>query len=139
MADELKDEPVGKGNPPKSTQFAKGKSGNPKGRRKGKSNKRTIVQKVALEEHTVIENGQRKKLTLVDQLLKVLQFRAVSGDLPAKKHLDMTREKYQPDEVGHTGGILVCPPQMGLEEFLRYAAAQRERMLWAQADRHNWR
>lgn len=61
MADELSKQSVGKGNPPKATQFAKVKSGNPKGRRKGKSNKRTIVQKVALEEHTVIENGPRKK------------------------------------------------------------------------------
>jgi hypothetical protein len=135
MAVELNDGMVGKCNPPIATRFKPGKSGNPGGRTKGRQNLAKIVQKVAEELRPVKEDGQTHNVKTADLVFKRLQLRALSGDLEAKKLLDRQREKYQPEDTGpEISGILI-PPTMDLETFLVHAAAQRERMLWDQANR----
>jgi hypothetical protein len=60
---------VGHGKPPKSTQFKKGQSGNPKGRPKGSKNFATVYHKVGREFVTVKENGRTRRLTKQEALL----------------------------------------------------------------------
>lgn len=49
----MKDEDVGKGRPPAASRFKTDRSGNPRGRKKGTKNVKTIVCKVAREQHSV--------------------------------------------------------------------------------------
>lgn len=127
MAERVNEDGVGKGRSPKQTRFPKGKSGNPKGRPKGRRNIATIVECVAHE-----RQGEH---TTKDLVLKRLQQRAANGDLGAKIMLDKIRDKYQPeDREPRLQGIFV-PPVLSMEEFKKVAEAQRLRMLWHQQHR----
>jgi hypothetical protein len=80
-------EAVGYCNPPRTTRFKKGVSGNPKGRPKGSLNvamafMRTLREKVVINEH-----GQRKTVTKLEAALKQMVNKAASGDLRAFRQL----------------------------------------------------
>ena len=78
---------VGYGNPPRSTRFKKGVSGNPKGRPKNSLNVATVFTKTLLEKVVINEHGQRKTVTKLEAALKQLTNRAASGDLRAVRQL----------------------------------------------------
>jgi hypothetical protein len=71
---------VGKGRPPRHSRFKKGQSGNPSGRRKGSKNVATLLKQVLNERVTVAENGQRKRITKLEAMLKQLANKGASGD-----------------------------------------------------------
>jgi hypothetical protein len=74
---------VGYRKPPKQTQFAKGKSGNPKGRPKGSRNFATVLQDELKRRVPITEDGKRKKITKREATAKQLANKAASGDLKA--------------------------------------------------------
>jgi len=76
---------VGYAVPPKTGQFKKGQSGNPKGRRKGSVALATLIRKSAKERVIVQENGTRKSMTKDEAALKQLFNKAASGDQRAIK------------------------------------------------------
>ena len=60
---------VGRGRPPKRTQFKKGQSGNPSGRKAGSVNFKTLIQKVASTEIPVNDNGTERRVSLLEGVL----------------------------------------------------------------------
>jgi uncharacterized protein DUF5681 len=52
---------VGFGKPPRRTQFAKGKSGNPRGRPKGALNVATMLERILVEKVIITLNGRRRR------------------------------------------------------------------------------
>jgi hypothetical protein len=81
------DEPVGYGRPPKHSQWKKGQSGNPDGRRKGTRNVSAIVSAAAAERVTVTIHGQRRTLTKFEAAAMQLANQAASGELKAIKQM----------------------------------------------------
>ncbi len=71
---------IGYKRPPKSAQFAKGKSGNPKGRPKGSKNFLTVLEKELGQSISVNENGRKKKMTRLEAMVKRLVGAALQGD-----------------------------------------------------------
>ncbi len=67
--------------PPASGKFKKGKSGNPKGRPKGSKNLESLL-KVELKRKITLrdENGQAKKISVGEAIIKRLVQRAASGE-----------------------------------------------------------
>jgi len=57
---------VGYGKPPRHSRFKPGRSGNPRGRPKGAVGCKTILERVVLARHTVIEQGKRQQRTILD-------------------------------------------------------------------------
>jgi hypothetical protein len=76
---------VGYAVPPKTGQFKKGLSGNPKGRRKGSVALSTLIRKSAKERVIVQENGTRKSMTKDEAAFTQLFNKAASGDQRAIK------------------------------------------------------
>ena len=81
---------VGYGKPPRSHQFKKGKSGNPKGRPKGSPTFRVAIKRALAKAVPVVENGRRKNITKQDAAATQLVNKAASGDLRAIAQLLVT-------------------------------------------------
>lgn len=81
------EEKVGYGQPPKSTQFPKGVSGNPKGRPKGSKNLKSILKKELEEKMTIQEKGKTKKVTKQEAIVKTLVNNTLKGDKNAMQAL----------------------------------------------------
>jgi hypothetical protein len=80
------DQNVGFGQPPRSTRFKKGRSGNPQGRPPRTARDGDILEllRSALNENvTVAENGERKKITKAEAMVKQLVNKGASGDARA--------------------------------------------------------
>lgn len=74
---------VGYGKPPKSGQFQKGKSGNPRGRPKGARGLKTDLKEELGQRVTITENGRSRNLTKQQLMVKQLTAKAVKGDMRA--------------------------------------------------------
>lgn len=72
---------VGFGKPPKHTQFKKGQSGNPKGRRKKSKNLNTLLEAELESRITVREGDQEKSLTKRQAIIKRIVQGALGGDI----------------------------------------------------------
>ena len=78
---------VGYQKPPKATRFAKGQSGNPSGRPKGKKNWATALHEALEETVTIVENGKKRQVTKLDAAIKQLINQAATGDKASMRHL----------------------------------------------------
>ena len=87
MAKPRKQFEVGYARPPKSGQFKKGQSGNPKGRRKGAKLFAEIVSDALNEKVSISENGSRKMITKREALAKQVANKGATGDLKSIKLL----------------------------------------------------
>lgn len=74
---------VGRGNPPKHTQFRPGQSGNPAGRPKGARNFETIVKGILKRQVKVTSQGKSRKVSMVEATLLRLCEKVAAGELRA--------------------------------------------------------
>ena len=78
---------VGYGKPPRHTRFAKGQSGNPRGRPRGAKNFNTLLEEALNEAVTVTENGGRRKVSKRQAIVTQLVNRSATADFRAIKIL----------------------------------------------------
>jgi Family of unknown function (DUF5681) len=71
---------VGRGNPPLHTRFAKGKSGNPKGRPKGRRNLSSIMMDAARDQVTATIAGRQRRISKLQATAMQLATKAAGGD-----------------------------------------------------------
>jgi hypothetical protein len=74
---------VGYGRPPRSTQFQKGISGNPKGRPKKAQDFHHELLREFRSSITINENGRRHRISKYSALAKQMTIKALSGNIPA--------------------------------------------------------
>ena len=74
---------VGYGKPPKSGQFKRGRSGNPRGRPKGSQKLATDLAAELNEQITVREDGKSHRVSKQRALIKSLMAKALQGDVRA--------------------------------------------------------
>ena len=113
-------EELGYRKPPTRRRF-KG-SGNPKGRRNGVKNRKTIVREVANEMNTVLEGGKRRRRSTLDLVLLRLRNMALEDkNIRAFEEFHRLTKAYQPQEADGVFGCLVVPAAMTLEEGIAEA------------------
>src|SRR4051794_39311237 len=78
-----RDYEVGYGKPPLHTRFQQGRSGNPKGRPRGRKNLSTLLNDALNGSVVVVENGRRKKITKREAIITQLVNKSASADLKA--------------------------------------------------------
>ena len=71
---------TGYANPPKETQFKKGKSGNPNGRPKGDKNYLALANKELAQKVSVTESGKCKQITKKAVFIKTAINKGIAGD-----------------------------------------------------------
>jgi hypothetical protein len=71
---------VGYAKPPHKSRFKKGRSGNPAGRVKGSKNVSKLLLQALGEPVVVNENGERKRITKGEAIIKQLVNKGASGD-----------------------------------------------------------
>ncbi len=71
---------VGYGKPPKSHQFQKGQSGNPKGRPLASRNVSTILEETLTTMVTIRDDGQKRKIPAPEALVMAVMRGALKGD-----------------------------------------------------------
>jgi Family of unknown function (DUF5681) len=71
---------VGRGNPPKHSQFPKGKTGNPKGRPKGSKNLMTLIMQAAGDPVTATVGGKTRTISKLHATTMQLATKAAGGD-----------------------------------------------------------
>ena len=85
---------VGYGRPPRATQFASGKSGNPRGRSKGSRTIGAILQDILRQKIAVTENGRTRRLAALEVMLRRLLNDAIRSDAKAMKLLLALVDRY---------------------------------------------
>jgi Family of unknown function (DUF5681) len=91
--DKKSDYEVGYGKPPRHTRFAKGQSGNPRGRPPGAKSFTTLLDEALNERVLVAENGGRRKVSKRQAIVTQLVNRAATANFPALKILlDFVRD-----------------------------------------------
>jgi hypothetical protein len=99
---------VGFGKPPKTSQFRKGSSGNPKGRPKGRRNLATVLERTLQEKVVINESGVRRTVTKLEAAVKQLVNQAASGDLGAMRQLSPLARSVEEERID--------PPTKQLDE-----------------------
>jgi uncharacterized protein DUF5681 len=109
--------------PPTTTQFCKGRSGNPRGRPKGAISLERLTRTFATKLETVRRSGKTERLTRLAIVILKLKALAASGKPEAVKLFKQLQGYAVPKP--HEGGVLVVPETAkSVDEFI---AAMRER------------
>ncbi len=121
---------VGRGNPPKHTQFRKGQSGNKKGRPKGSKNLSTYIMQAARDHVTATVGGRTRKISKIQATAMQLATKAAGGDQAAMgRFLDWV------DEI-ETRATAVKPSQFPLSApDIEVIRAAYERMKQCQPEK----
>jgi hypothetical protein len=85
--------------PPTHTQFAKGKSGNPRGRPKGARNLTTELRDELSESISITEGGVKRLVSKQRGLVKTLYARSIQGDMRAASQLIKLIGNYLDDDA----------------------------------------
>jgi hypothetical protein len=98
---------VGYGKTPLNGRFKKGKSGNPKGRRKGARNISTVIDDVLNERVVVTEGGRSRSITTLEALIRGLRADALRGN--QKSRFMMVNLAFQVEASRQSAETLVPP------------------------------
>jgi hypothetical protein len=88
---------VGYGKPPVHSQFQKGRSGNPKGKPKGRKNTKTMIRDILFEPLPMQINGKTQNLTGFEGNVLRLRQAGLGGDFRSAVHVVQLGMSLDPD------------------------------------------
>jgi hypothetical protein len=118
---------VGYKRPPRETQFKKGQSGNPSGRRKAAPTFATDLAEELRESITLHEKGREKKITKQRAFIKTLTALAIKGDIRAINALVACARNFAPEDADGKAEELDPADLEILEKFVQRKREAAER------------
>nr|WP_298930342.1 DUF5681 domain-containing protein [uncultured Erythrobacter sp.] len=107
---------TGYGKPPRSSQFRKGQSGNPKGRPRGRHNSEIPYDHVLGQMVTVREDGRQRRITAAEAFLLRLTQKGLAGDSAAARSslaaIETARAKTEDVQRSGVSKIVSVPMQV---------------------------
>jgi Family of unknown function (DUF5681) len=91
---DIEDSQIGYSKPPKSSQFKKGQSGNPKGRPKGSVDMATLFEKTIRQKVTIIENGRSRVVIKAEAMFLQMVNKAAKGDMNATNEVRYWSQRF---------------------------------------------
>lgn len=143
---------VGYGKPPVNGRWKKGQSGNSKGRKKGSKNEKNVLRDLMeerlpgglttrealfklLRHDALVEKDHRARKILLDLDSKYLSEAYKYGTLEEMvKKIEELEALLEEEKQRTTGGVLVVPAEVTLDDYLKEAEEQRKIMLAHQAE-----
>lgn len=119
--EEIIEEKIGYGQPPKSSQFQKGMSGNPKGRPKGSKNLKCILKKELESKITIQGQGKAKKITKQEAIVKTLVNNTLKNDKYATQVLLRLITNIVSDEIDLVTPELYAEDMEILKRYMGHA------------------
>ena len=106
---------VGFGKPPVHSRFEKGRSGNPKGKQKGRKNTKTMIREIAFAPMEVQVQGKAQIITAYEAALMKLRQSALSGDFRATQALlELARSVEETADAATSASPAVLPLDQSL-------------------------
>ncbi|WP_062309662.1 DUF5681 domain-containing protein [Polynucleobacter sinensis] len=102
---------VGYRSPPKTTQFKKGESGNPKGRPKGSRGLQNIMVEELKTNVTIHENGRSKTVKKGEVIVKQMVNKAMAGDHKAAHLVLGVSQQHEYQEALKESTVIETVPQ----------------------------
>jgi hypothetical protein len=118
-------EEVGYGKPPRDHQFKPGKSGNPKGRKKGVKNEATILRELLQQKVALNDRGKRRKIMLLEAVLRRIIDDCLKGNTKSaafllnRYHMHVTGTEAAASDMGEDDKAV-------LEAFMRAIKSKSE-------------
>jgi hypothetical protein len=111
---------VGYKRPPKETQWKKGQCGNPERRRKrAPRGAIALIDEIWQEAISIVENGERRRVTVFEAILSQLMFKELSGNRRAAaarlKYQEFISQGRGPREIVYEYEYQVLDPGPGKE------------------------
>ena len=124
---------VGYCKPPKATQFKKGQSGNPRGRRNPARTARELLMKILNQRMSVRQDGEVTRMSSLEVIFNSIVRQAMKGDSRAIAQLMRLRQELNVDgpEPGQYG-VLVVPGRLTQEEYAEMYGPKGDTVLPAQ-------
>ena len=124
MSQDLPDDQVGYGRPPRHTRFRKGRSGNPKGRPKGSRSPDDIKRSVYNRKATIVVDGKERKVTEYEAAVIAQSAKARAGNLAAFKKMDEDMKRLAAPQDEKKEGVIYIHSEC-LHEHEDCMAAER--------------
>ena len=125
----MSDYDVGYRKPPEAGRIRKGEIRNPNGRRGNKNSLKSVVPDSdsaiveRIESELINANGQ--DMSKRELAIRVLQAKALKGDIRAWQQFEALRAKTRASEPKQAGGVLLLPALVPLHEWEASAAIQQ--------------
>jgi hypothetical protein len=142
-----RDYEIGRGKPPKHSQWKPGQSGNRKGRPPGAKNIKTLLGEALNQQVAVNDNGRQRSMTKAEAMATQLANRAAQGDARATQtvlrhfpQIQIVRDRAGPQMLPN---VMVVLPDNGrdpeLTAELRRAQAEAQQKYFARKQRQRER
>lgn len=112
---------IGYCKPPKATQFRKGQSGNPQGRRSAPKTPQQVLKKTLNRTMSVRQDGRVTRMSVLEVIVNTLAHQAMKGDIRAFAQLmRMMQESSLDGPAPGQHGVLVVPGRLTQEEYAEW-------------------